>query len=183
MVKKYKKARFKAFRKRSEAMQFAIFGMETTGQTGCPTSPLPAESGEKPSPFRAPKPQDMVRFRKAIESGDIDFVKRTVWENPRYIVSSGDTPAILQVNFYFYLYIWHFIFLFEKVNVFSLDFKNFSSLYHLYLFNIIIIKKCCRLIKEGASLFVVHRKGLATMHCTLQPDHEMQPCVPSSWRP
>lgn len=94
LVKKYKKARFKAFRTFADAMQFAACGMETAA--AYPTSP--PDTGEKPSPFRGPKPQDMVRFRKAIEAGDMDFVKKTVWENPRYLVSSGDTPSILQVN-------------------------------------------------------------------------------------
>ncbi|XP_054262065.1 ankyrin repeat and LEM domain-containing protein 2 homolog [Macrosteles quadrilineatus] len=91
LVKKYKKARFKAFRTLTDAMQFAACGLETA--TACPTSPV---AGEKPSPFRGPKPQDMVRLRKAIEAGDLEWVKKTVWENPRYLVSSGDTPSILQ---------------------------------------------------------------------------------------
>uniref|UniRef100_A0A1B6ER65 Uncharacterized protein n=1 Tax=Cuerna arida TaxID=1464854 RepID=A0A1B6ER65_9HEMI len=92
LVKKYKKARFKAFRTMTDAMQFAMLGPESV--SSCPTSP--ADVGEKPSPFRGPKPQDMVRFRKAIEAGDLDYIKKTVWENPRFLVSSGDTPAIMQ---------------------------------------------------------------------------------------
>jgi hypothetical protein len=55
-------------------------------------------SGEKPSPFKGPKAQDLVRLRKMIECGDIDTFTRTIWDNPRYLVSSGDTPAILQVG-------------------------------------------------------------------------------------
>lgn len=105
LVKKYKKARFKAFRTMNDAMQFAVFGLEVLSV--CPLSPCATDVGEKPSPFRGPKPQDMVRFRKAIEGGDFEFVKKTVWENPRYLVSSGDTPAILQVRDVFsnFLYI------------------------------------------------------------------------------
>lgn len=80
----------------NDAMQFAVFGLEVLSV--CPLSPCATDVGEKPSPFRGPKPQDMVRFRKAIEGGDFEFVKKTVWENPRYLVSSGDTPAILQVR-------------------------------------------------------------------------------------
>lgn len=95
-MKKYKKARFKSFRTETDAIHFALYGIETVGQGVCPIPTL--ESGEKLSSFRGPKPQDMVRFRKAIESADFEFVKKTVWENPRYLVSSGDTPAILQVS-------------------------------------------------------------------------------------
>lgn len=78
----------------NDAMMFAMLGPDNVSV--CPTSP--PDTGEKPSPFRGPKPQDMVRFRKAIESRDLEYVKKTVWENPRYLVSSGDTPAILQVR-------------------------------------------------------------------------------------
>lgn len=101
LVKKYKRARFKSFRTHQEATDFALYGSETS--TSWPTGPPESLSvGEKPSPFRGPKPQDMVKLRKAIESGDFEFVQRTVWENPRYLVSSGDTPAILQVSWFIY---------------------------------------------------------------------------------
>ena len=49
------------------------------------------------SSFRGPKPQDLVKLRKAMESGDLDLVKSVVWSNPRYLIGSGDTPVILQV--------------------------------------------------------------------------------------
>lgn len=31
--------------------------------------------------------------------GDIEAVRNTVWSNPRYLVSSGDTPTILKESF------------------------------------------------------------------------------------
>lgn len=40
-----------------------------------------------------------MKFRKLIEQGDIDSVHNTVWSNPRYFVSSGDTPTILKESF------------------------------------------------------------------------------------
>ena len=48
--------------------------------------------------YRGPKPQELVRLRKAIESGDKATVMGLVWANPRYLISSGDTPTILQVR-------------------------------------------------------------------------------------
>lgn len=61
---------------------------------------------DQPSPtlvekcqFRGPKSQDLVKLRKHIEKGDLKFVETTVWENPRYLISSGDTPSILQEGF------------------------------------------------------------------------------------
>lgn len=102
IMKKYKKARFKSFKLREEAVEFAVQGSETVviSSSGL-TENLEAASGiigEKPSPFKGPKAQDLVRLRKMIECGDIDTFTVTVWENPRYLVSSGDTPAILQVG-------------------------------------------------------------------------------------
>lgn len=54
-----------------------------------------AASGERP-PFRAPTKQELVEFRKQIEAGNLDRVKRIVWENPRFLISSGDTPTSLK---------------------------------------------------------------------------------------
>lgn len=113
-VKKYKKARFKAFNYFHEAADFAIHGCENPNNNTTIDGLLfqkPIESstgpnvGEKPSQFRGPKSQDLVKLRKAIENGDINFVKNTIWENPKYLVSVGDTPSILQVRNYFGIYI------------------------------------------------------------------------------
>ena len=49
------------------------------------------------SQFRGPKPQDLVAFRRMLEQGKLEIAKSTVWGNPRYLISSGDTPTILQV--------------------------------------------------------------------------------------
>lgn len=53
--------------------------------------------GEKPYPFKAPSFQDMMALRKAIEAGLAGSVRDRIWDNPRFLVSSGNTPAILQV--------------------------------------------------------------------------------------
>jgi len=51
--------------------------------------------GERP-PFRAPTKQELVEFRKQIEGGHIERVKRIIWENPRFLISSGDKPTSLK---------------------------------------------------------------------------------------
>ncbi|XP_052744504.1 ankyrin repeat and LEM domain-containing protein 2, partial [Bicyclus anynana] len=93
LVRRYKTARFKAFRKRQDAVSFALRGAE----------PVETHEGngnsimsEKPYPFKAPSPQDMVALRKAIEGGMVGTVRDRIWDNPRYLVSSGNTPAIVQ---------------------------------------------------------------------------------------
>lgn len=58
--------------------------------------------------FKAPKAQELVKFRKAIEIGDLELVKKYVDENPRYLISNGDTPSILQVSDLFSLNKWKY---------------------------------------------------------------------------
>jgi hypothetical protein len=100
IVKKYKEARFNAFKTRQEAAEFAVQRPEIVvpicmlSENSKTSSPV---RGEKSSPFRAPKSQDLVWLRKLIECGDAHTFRTTIWDNPRYLVSSGDTPAILQV--------------------------------------------------------------------------------------
>ena len=54
-------------------------------------------SGGEGSGFKSLKPPELSQFRRFIESGNIETVKTKVWSNPRYLISSGDTPTILQV--------------------------------------------------------------------------------------
>ncbi|XP_004925434.3 ankyrin repeat and LEM domain-containing protein 2 homolog isoform X1 [Bombyx mori] len=93
LVKRYKLARFKAFRNRQDAISFALRGAEPVDTTDGNDNSL---MGEKPYPFKAPSPQDMVSLRKAIEAGLTCTVRDRVWDNPRFLVSSGNTPAIMQ---------------------------------------------------------------------------------------
>lgn len=98
VVKHHKKSRFKAFKLRSDAVAFAVHGSDCTVQEeGVSTNNTPSQNdAEKPSPFKGPKSQDMVQLRRAIESGNFELVSKTVWDNPRFLISSGDTPSILQ---------------------------------------------------------------------------------------
>ncbi|GBP77365.1 Ankyrin repeat and LEM domain-containing protein 2 [Eumeta japonica] len=93
LVRKYKVARFKAFQNHQDAVSFALRGAEPNDVTDGVSNTL---FGEKPYPFRAPSQQDMVTLRKAIEAGKTELVQEKVRDNPRYLVSSGNTPAILQ---------------------------------------------------------------------------------------
>ncbi|XP_046747799.1 ankyrin repeat and LEM domain-containing protein 2 homolog isoform X2 [Diprion similis] len=100
VIKKYKKGRFKSFKTYDEAKNFAEHGNEqlfslTTGNQSI-SNKRTGQGEEKSSNFKAPKHQENVQFRKFIENGDLARVKQIVWENPRYLISSGDTPAILR---------------------------------------------------------------------------------------
>lgn len=58
-------------------------------------SKILAPSVEK-VPYRSPKSQELVQFRKAIENDMYETVQTTIWENPRFLIGSGDTPSILK---------------------------------------------------------------------------------------
>lgn len=49
--------------------------------------------------FRGPTKQELIEFRKIIESGDYERVKTMIWDNPRYLVSAGDTPTTLKEGY------------------------------------------------------------------------------------
>lgn len=99
VIKEFKTGRLKSFKKRSEAEEYAKTGFEKANYVNstsiCSTVPV---IEEKSNNFKAPRSQELVCFRKLIKDGDLYAIKTTVWSNPRYLVGSGDTPAILQVR-------------------------------------------------------------------------------------
>lgn len=95
---KDKAARFKPFKTRHEAEAFSLsFVSNTHDSTGS------LSSGQKvtdpASSFKNPKPQELVKFRKIIEKDSQQEFLDLVNSNPKYLVSSGDTPVILQEGF------------------------------------------------------------------------------------
>ncbi|XP_066258044.1 ankyrin repeat and LEM domain-containing protein 2 isoform X3 [Euwallacea similis] len=99
LAKKHKKSRFKSFQFYHEAVDFSINGCEMPIVDGSDIEKkdiVPVSVGEKASPFRTPRPQDLTDFRNKIETGNLNYVKEIIDLNPRYLVSSGDTPSILQ---------------------------------------------------------------------------------------
>ncbi|CAD1470093.1 unnamed protein product, partial [Heterotrigona itama] len=97
IIKEFKTGRLKSFKKRSEAEEYAKTGFEKANYVNstsiCSTVPV---IEEKSNNFKAPRSQELVCFRKLVKDGDLYAVKTTVWGNPRYLIGSGDTPAILQ---------------------------------------------------------------------------------------
>ena len=53
-------------------------------------------SGEKANNFPSLKTPALNKFRKLIEEGKLEQFNDSVWSNPRYLITSGDTPEILQ---------------------------------------------------------------------------------------
>ncbi|XP_036149311.1 ankyrin repeat and LEM domain-containing protein 2 isoform X2 [Monomorium pharaonis] len=95
VIKTYKKGRFKSFKNYSAAVAYAKSGYKQFSTNNYSTT---ATVQEQTSNFKAPSPQDLSAFKRLIESGNLEAVKNTAWENPRYLISSGDMPAILQMG-------------------------------------------------------------------------------------
>ncbi|XP_043255816.1 ankyrin repeat and LEM domain-containing protein 2 homolog [Colletes gigas] len=97
VIKEFKTGRLKSFKNLSEAEEYVKTGFEKTNYTNNSTisTTVPVVE-EKSNNFKVPRSQDLVCFRKLIKDGNLHAVKSTMWGNPRYLIGSGDTPAILQ---------------------------------------------------------------------------------------
>lgn len=92
---KSKGARFKAFKTREEAERFSL---SSVSSVSC--SPGPVQKPVDPvGNFKKPTPQELIQFRKIIESGNFQEFLSIVNNNPKYLISSGDTPVVLQEGF------------------------------------------------------------------------------------
>ncbi|XP_055304367.1 ankyrin repeat and LEM domain-containing protein 2 homolog isoform X3 [Sitodiplosis mosellana] len=125
MLKKVRESRVKSFKTYEEAYRFSKCGLESPTETEIPLIIISAEIngvqsngtgnnnvncdknsskaspmvGEKTSNFRGPTSQELIKFRKMIEQGDKESAQNLIKSNPRYLVSSGDTPTILKESF------------------------------------------------------------------------------------
>ncbi len=79
ICKKFKGARFKCFTDREEAFQFTQT-KQTQPEADVTIKELPSEK----LPYPTPSPQEMLQFRKTIETGNCDEFLHLVWKNPRY---------------------------------------------------------------------------------------------------
>uniref|UniRef100_A0A3Q3X2G2 LEM domain-containing protein n=1 Tax=Mola mola TaxID=94237 RepID=A0A3Q3X2G2_MOLML len=112
-VKMIKGVRFKAFANREDAEKFAKgicdYVSSPNKSTACVS---PAKPGlvvskenmevdninrERANSFKSPRTQDLTaKLRKAVEKGDEVAFRELVWNNPRYLIGSGDNPTIVQ---------------------------------------------------------------------------------------
>lgn len=62
---------------------------------------------EKANSFKSPRTQDLTaKLRKAVEKGDEAAFSELVWNNPRYLIGSGDNPTIVQVRTNSFLHVF-----------------------------------------------------------------------------
>ena len=94
--------RFKKFESKEAALAFWETQKQLQQQTSENNSSedlassKPSVSGEKANNYPSLKTPALNKFRKLIEEGKLEQFSETVWNNPRYLITSGDTPEILQ---------------------------------------------------------------------------------------
>ena len=91
---KDKGVRFRPFSTRNEAEAFASGKLPTPSrQLSQELSPGPVEPT---SEYKTPKPGEITNYRKLIEKGEVDSVAKIIYGNPKFLISSLDTPFIIQ---------------------------------------------------------------------------------------
>jgi hypothetical protein len=94
--------RFKKFESKEAALEFwktqqtQLQQQNGNNSSKDPAPSKPGVSGEKANNYPSLKTPALNKFRKLIEEGKLEQFSDAVWGNPRYLITSGDTPEILQ---------------------------------------------------------------------------------------
>lgn len=89
-------ARFKKFDSPVAAEAYSTHPSSFQEYRDTHSSPQPVS--ERSNQYPSVKTPDLSRLRKMIEEGRVAEFTDTVWSNPRYLITSGDTPEILHVG-------------------------------------------------------------------------------------
>ena len=81
----------------AELAELTGFTLQTHEEQSEITTTADATLSEKANRYPSVKTQDLSGLRKLIEEGKAAEFADVVWDNPRHLITSGDTPEILQV--------------------------------------------------------------------------------------
>uniref|UniRef100_A0A8C2M9G8 Ankyrin repeat and LEM domain-containing protein 2 n=1 Tax=Cricetulus griseus TaxID=10029 RepID=A0A8C2M9G8_CRIGR len=120
-VRLIKGSRFKAFPTREDAEKFArgmcdyfpspnktmsslspvkavpLFGSDGLKADGLCLAESETVNKERANSYKNPRTQDLTaKLRKAVENGEEQTFSDLIWNNPRYLIGSGDNPTIVQ---------------------------------------------------------------------------------------
>ncbi|KAH8249644.1 hypothetical protein KR032_011103 [Drosophila birchii] len=98
VLRRHKESRLREFPSQEQAENYVQFGFHSPEEHERHKEhlqELPPVTSERSS-FHSPTKQELQEFRKQIETGNRQLVRKIVWENPRYLISSGDTPTCLK---------------------------------------------------------------------------------------
>lgn len=98
VLKQHKDARLRVFSNTDDAENYAESGYEVCQTKYSDIKSSSPVSLDKPA-YRAPTKQELTEFRKVIESGDCNKVYNIIWDNPRFLISAGDTPTSLKEGY------------------------------------------------------------------------------------
>ncbi|XP_015791049.1 ankyrin repeat and LEM domain-containing protein 2 [Tetranychus urticae] len=88
-LKQIKGSRLRIFDRYEDALNCSLEGIDDLQLIPEPPKEKIAEN------FPTPSPPELCKLRKAIECGDFDLVYSLITENPKYVITSSDTPVIL----------------------------------------------------------------------------------------
>lgn len=105
LCKKYSKqnSRVKIFANRDDAENFIRLSRtnntveDDSSQIMKPTPKTISSDAEK-LPYSDVPVSELTKLYNIVEKGDEMEFERLVWSNPRYLISSGDSPTIVKVN-------------------------------------------------------------------------------------
>jgi hypothetical protein len=108
LCKKYSKhnSRVKIFANRNDAENFiqqARNNSTNTNDLNMSIEPVtkPVNNDAEKLPYSDVPTSELTKLYNLAEKGDESEFERLIWSNPRYLISSGDSPTIVKVNFLF----------------------------------------------------------------------------------
>ena len=104
LCKKYSKqnSRVKIFANRADANKFIEQRRQSTvnqDDVSVPVEPVikPANNDAEKLPYSDVPTSELTKLYNVVEKGDEAEFERLIWSNPRYLISSGDSPTIVKV--------------------------------------------------------------------------------------
>jgi ankyrin repeat and LEM domain-containing protein 2 len=65
----------------------------------------PVNNDAEKLPYSDVPTAELTKLYNVVEKGDENEFERLIWSNPRYLISSGDSPTIVKVNFVYLIYL------------------------------------------------------------------------------
>ena len=89
MMKQNKGSRIRMFDNYEDAFNCSLEGISDVDSNQEPSKEKTAAN------FPTPSPPELSVLRRAIENGDLDLVRSKVSTNPKFLITTSDTPVIL----------------------------------------------------------------------------------------
>jgi hypothetical protein len=105
LCKKYSKhnSRVKIFANRNDAENFIEQQRNNTTNNDDLNMSIdqvikPINNDAEKLPYSDVPTSELTKLYNVVEKGDENEFERLIWSNPRYLISSGDSPTIVKVN-------------------------------------------------------------------------------------